>query len=51
MALLEIENLDAFYGKARSLSDVSITVEEGKIVGIIGPNGAGKSTLLDSILG
>jgi branched-chain amino acid transport system ATP-binding protein len=51
LALLEIENLDAFYGKARSLSDVSITVEEGKIVGIIGPNGAGKSTLLDSILG
>jgi|TARA_B100000959_G_scaffold240517_1_gene261792 branched-chain amino acid transport system ATP-binding protein len=51
LAFLEIENLDAFYGKARSLSDVSMNIEEGKIIGIIGPNGAGKSTLLDSIMG
>ncbi len=51
MALLEIENLSAFYGMARSLNDVSLMVEEGAMVGIIGPNGAGKSTLLDSIMG
>ena len=51
MALLEISNLEAFYGKARSLHGVSLTIEAGKIVGIIGPNGAGKSTLLDSIMG
>lgn len=51
MALLEITDLDAFYGKAQSLHGVSLSVEAGKIVGIIGPNGAGKSTLLDSILG
>ncbi len=51
MALLSIEKLSAFYGMARSLHDVSLSVGEGAIVGIIGPNGAGKSTLLDSIMG
>ena len=51
MAFLEIRNLEAFYGRARSLHGVSLDVEAGAIVGIIGPNGAGKSTLLDSILG
>jgi branched-chain amino acid transport system ATP-binding protein len=51
MSLLEINNLEAFYGKARSLHGVSLNVDAGKIVGIIGPNGAGKSTLLDSIMG
>lgn len=51
MAYLEIRDLEAFYGRARSLHGVSLDVEAGAIVGIIGPNGAGKSTLLDSILG
>ncbi len=51
MALLEVSNLEAFYGKARALHGVSMDVEPGTIVGIIGPNGAGKSTLLDSIMG
>lgn len=51
MALLEIDNLYAFYGMAQSLHGVSLSVEEGDIVGLIGPNGAGKSTLLDSIMG
>lgn len=51
MALLEITNLEAFYGKARSLHGVSLEVEAGKIAAIIGPNGAGKSTLLDSVMG
>ena len=51
MAFLEIRDLEAFYGRARSLHGVSLDVAAGTIVGIIGPNGAGKSTLLDSILG
>jgi len=51
MAFLEIRDLEVFYGKACSLSNVSLTVEKGEVVGIIGPNGAGKSTLLDSIIG
>lgn len=51
MALLEIKDLEVFYGKARALSGISFTMEKGQSVGIIGPNGAGKSTLLDSIIG
>lgn len=51
MAILEIDNLSAFYGKAQALDGVSFSVEEGEIVGVIGANGAGKSTLLDSIMG
>ncbi|MEM7189612.1 MAG: ABC transporter ATP-binding protein [Pseudomonadota bacterium] len=49
--LLEIEGLSAFYGAARALHDVSLTVAEGEIVAVIGANGAGKSTLFDSIMG
>ncbi len=51
MALLEIENLSAHYGKARALHGVSLRVEAGQIIAIIGPVGAGKSTLLDSVMG
>ncbi|MFZ1816249.1 MAG: ABC transporter ATP-binding protein [Rhizobiaceae bacterium] len=51
MALLEIENLYAYYGKAESLHGVTLSVEEGSIIGVIGPNGAGKSTLMDAIMG
>ena len=51
MAFLEIRDLEAFYGRARSLQCISVDVDAGTIAGIIGPNGAGKSTLLDSILG
>jgi len=51
MALLEVKDLEVFYGKARALSGISFNVEKGQSVGIIGPNGAGKSTLLDSIIG
>ncbi len=50
MAFLEIDQLSAFYGKARALSEINIDVEQGDIIAIIGANGAGKSTLLDSIL-
>lgn len=51
MALLEIRDLYAYYGKAESLHGVSFSVEEGSMTGVIGPNGAGKSTLMDSIMG
>lgn len=51
MSLLQIENLDAHYGMARALSEVSLSVGSGEITAIIGANGAGKSTLFDSIMG
>jgi branched-chain amino acid transport system ATP-binding protein len=49
--MLEIENLDAFYGDARALSGVSLTVADGETVAVIGPNGAGKSTLVNAVAG
>ena len=50
MALLEIENLDTFYGEFQALRAVSFKVEEKKLIGIVGANGAGKTTLLRTIL-
>lgn len=51
MALLEVTNLVAGYGKVEVISDVSFTLESGKSIGIVGPNGVGKSTLLQAIAG
>ena len=39
------------FGALRALSDVSLQVRQGSIVGLIGPNGSGKSTLFDIITG
>ena len=44
-------NLTKYYGKARGIVDVSLTVEEGDFFGFIGPNGAGKSTTIRTLLG
>ncbi|MFX1397475.1 MAG: ABC transporter ATP-binding protein [Promethearchaeota archaeon] len=49
--LLEIKRVFHYYGKARSLEEVNLEVEEGKLTAVIGPNGAGKSTLLKVISG
>jgi branched-chain amino acid transport system ATP-binding protein len=49
--LLEIENLDLYYGDAQALSAVSLSVEQGRIVAIVGANGAGKSSLIRTIAG
>ena len=51
MSFLEVEDVEAFYGKAQALSGVSFKIEKGQCVGVIGPNGAGKSTLMHTILG
>jgi len=50
-ALLEIDNLDLYYGDAQALSEVSLEVAEGQIVAIVGANGAGKSSLIRTIAG
>lgn len=51
MGILETKNLTKYYGKARGIIDVSITIEKGEIYGFIGPNGAGKSTAIRTLLG
>jgi branched-chain amino acid transport system ATP-binding protein len=49
--MLEIRNLDLYYGDAQALDDVSLEVPQGEIVAIVGANGAGKSSLIRSIAG
>jgi branched-chain amino acid transport system ATP-binding protein len=51
VALLEVQDLHAGYGKMEILKGVSLRVEAGQIVSIIGPNGAGKSTVFRTLFG
>jgi len=51
MALLELRDVHAYYGKIHALKGISLSVEEGEIVTLIGANGAGKSTTLKTISG
>ena len=51
MALLEVEDIHAGYGKMEILRGVSLRVESGQVVSIIGPNGAGKSTVFKTLFG
>lgn len=50
MAILTIQNLNKSYGKARGVIDLSLSVEQGEILGFIGPNGAGKSTTIRCVM-
>ena len=50
-ALLEVDALRVFYGRAEGLHDATLRVEQGAIVTVIGPNGVGKSTLLGAVMG
>ena len=49
--LLEVNNLEVFYGRIQAIKGISFNVEEGEIVTLIGANGAGKSTTLKTISG
>ena len=49
--LLEVKNLDVWYGDVQVLREVSLHVDEGTIVAMVGANGAGKTTLLKTISG
>ena len=49
--ILEIKNLSVNFGGIKAVKDISLDVEQGKIVTLIGANGAGKSTILRSISG
>ncbi|MCK4273433.1 MAG: ABC transporter ATP-binding protein [Dehalococcoidales bacterium] len=49
--MLEVNNINTFYGRIQALWDVCLKIEEGEIAALIGANGAGKSTLLNTISG
>lgn len=49
--MLQVDNVNAYYGKLQVLHDLSMTVQNGERVGIFGHNGAGKTTLLKSLVG
>ncbi|MCL1897100.1 MAG: ABC transporter ATP-binding protein, partial [Clostridiales bacterium] len=51
MAILEVKDINVSYGSLQVLWDVSLEIEEGKIVALLGANGAGKTTLLNAMTG
>lgn len=51
MQAIVTRDLTKFYGKARGITNLNLSVEEGECFGFIGPNGAGKSTTIRTLLG
>src|ERR1700751_806851 len=51
MAILEVHDIHTFYGEAYVLQGLSLTLEQGQILGLLGRNGVGKTTLVNSIVG
>lgn len=51
MPVIETRKLTKYYGKARGIMGLDLTVDEGEVFGFIGPNGAGKSTTIRTLLG
>ena len=49
--MLQIKNVNLNVGNTALLSNINLTLEQGKIYGVLGPNGAGKTTLFKSMLG
>ena len=51
MSMLEIKDLEVYYGMIQAIKGVSFDVNEGEVIGLIGANGAGKTTILHTITG
>ena len=49
--MLNVQNINVYYGNIQAVRDISFRVEDGEIVTLIGANGAGKSTILKSVSG
>ena len=51
MAMLEIKDLEVYYGMIQAIKGISFEVNEGEVIALIGANGAGKTTILHTITG
>lgn len=51
MAMLEIKDLEVYYGVIQAIKGISFDVNEGEVIALIGANGAGKTTTLQTITG
>src|SRR5882757_3118394 len=51
MSVLELTSVSKRFGGLQALSEISLSVSSGEVLGLIGPNGAGKSTLVSCITG
>lgn len=51
MTILDVKNMNVYYGMIHAVKDISFSVEEGDIVTLIGANGAGKTTILQTLTG
>ena len=48
---IQIQNLNKYIGKQHVLKDISLSINDGEVIGLLGPNGAGKSTLMKIMVG
>ena len=51
MAMLEVKDLNVYYGMIQALKGISFEVNEGEVIALIGANGAGKTTTLHALTG
>lgn len=51
MAMLEVKNLEVYYGMIQAIKGISFEVDEGEVISLIGANGAGKTTTLHAVTG
>ena len=51
MAMLEIKDIEVYYGMIQAIKGISFEVNEGEVIALIGANGAGKTTTLHTITG
>ena len=51
MAMLEVKDLEVYYGMIQAIKGVSFEVNQGEVIALIGANGAGKTTILHTITG
>lgn len=49
MNLVELKNVDKYYGRKQALKNINLKIKKGKIYGLLGPNGSGKTTLIKII--